>query len=433
LIGELVPQALEKNFLPQALKGETGGEMQDSAEMAQKTNTRGPLSDVVLLDLTRALAGPYCSMILADLGAETVKIEAPNGREQIGGPSRLSVKGQSSHFLAHSRNKKSLCIDLKRDEGKQIFYELTEKADVVLDNFRPGVIEKMGLEYESLSKINPRIICCSISGFGSTGRLRNRPAYDLIAQAMSGVMSITGEPPPVRSGPPIGDMCAGMFAAHGIMTALYERERTGCGQKVETSLLTGQIALLGYMVLDYFLTGENPAPVGLGQRSSPQYHSYRVKDGHVAVAAVGPERFWVNLCKAIDREDIIKDPRFDTAEKRMENADQIIAIMEGIFIQRTVKEWMDRLVAADVPCGPVNTIEQALNEPQILDQNMVVDVEFQGERIKMAGSPIKMSGTPIPMYNSPPLLGEHTDQILSMLLKYDKEKIEKLRQERVII
>ncbi len=407
--------------------------MQDSAEMAQETSTRGPLSDVVLLDLTRALAGPYCSMILADLGIETIKIEAPNGRDQIGGPSRLNVKGQSSHFLAHSRNKKSVCIDLRKNEGKQIFYELTEKADVVLDNYRPGVIEKIGVEYERLSKINPRIICCSISGFGSTGQMRNRPAYDLIAQAMSGVMSITGEPPPVRSGPPIGDMCAGMFAAHGIMTALYERERNGRGQKVETSLLAGQIALLGYMVLDYFLTGENPAPVGLGQRASPQYHSFRVKDGHIAIAAVGAERFWVNLCKAIDREDINKDPRFDTAEKRMENSDQLITIMEGIFIQRTVKEWIDRLVAADVPCGPVNTIEQALNEPQVLDQNMVVDVEFQGEKIKMAGSPIKMSGTPIPMYNSPPLLGEHTDQILSMLLKYDKEKIEKLKQEKVII
>lgn len=407
--------------------------MHDSAEMPQEPNTRGPLSDVVLLDLTRALAGPYCSMILADLGAETIKIEAPNGREQIGGPSHLNVKGQSSHFLAHARNKKSVCIDLKKDEGKQIFYELTEKADVVLDNFRPGVIEKIGLDYESLSKINPRIICCSISGFGSKGQLRDRPAYDLIAQAMSGVMSITGEPPPVRSGPPIGDMCAGMWAAHGIISALYERERNGRGQRVETSLFTGQIALLGYMVLDYFITGENPAPVGLGQRSSPQYHSYRVKDGHIAIAAVGPERFWVNLCKAIDHEDFITDPRFDTNQKRTENSEQLVAIMEDILKQRTVKEWIDRLVAADVPCGPVNTIEQALNEPQVLDQNMVVDIEFQGERVKMAGSPIKMSGTPIPMYNSPPLLGEHTDQILSTLLRYDTEKIEKLRQEKVII
>jgi formyl-CoA transferase len=407
--------------------------MVDSKETAQEKDERRPLAGVVILDLTRALAGPYCSMILADLGAETIKIEAPDGRILTGGPTNLYVKGESSHFLAQARNKKSVCVDLKKKEGKEIFHALTKTADVVLDNYRPGVTARLGIDYETLSRINPRIICCSISGFGSTGPMRDRPAFDLIAQAVAGIMSITGEPPPVRTGPAIGDMCAGMFGAHGIMAALYKREHTGRGQNVETSLFAGQIALLGYMVLDYHLTGKNPSPVGMGQRATPQYRPYKVKDGHIAVAAGGGERFWPGFCKAMGHEELITDPRFDTNVKRTENKDLLNPIMEEILSHRTVKEWIDRLVAADVPCGPVNSVEQALSEPQTHDQNMVVDVEFQGETLKMAGSPIKMSDMPDPEYKAPPLLGEHTDQILSERLGYPKEKIEKLRKEKVVI
>ena len=382
------------------------------------------------MDLTQTLAGPYGSMILGDMGAEIIKIEPPGKRQVVGGG--VTFMGESIHFLAVNRNKKSIILNLKASKGKKIFYELTRKADVVFDNYRAGVLERLGIDYATLKGINPRIISCSVTGFGSTGPYKDRPAYDLIVQAISGGMSITGDPPPARAGLPIGDLCGGMFAAHGIMAALYSRERTGVGQRVEVALLDGQIALLTYCVPEYFIAGTAVGPVGVGQRSDPTYRMFKTSDKPIVIAIAPGARFWQNLCRALDREDLATNPRFDTYDKRKESGAELTSIMEQILLGRSSQEWLDRLVREGVPAGPVNTIGEALNDPQVLHQQMVVPVDYVvGGRMKMAGSPIKMSGAD-PVFASPPTFGQHTEEVLSGLLGYSAADIAELGREGVV-
>ena len=391
------------------------------------------LAGVRVLDLTRALAGPYGSLILGDLGAEIIKIETLDARTEATGP--YSYKGQDAYFMSINRNKKSISLDLRTADGKEVFYDLVRISDVVFDNFRPGVLERLKIDYNTLKEFNPGIICCSISGYGSTGPYRNRPAYDLVAQAMSGVMSITGEPgrPPVRSGIAIADQGAGMFAAHGILAALYARERTGVGGKVETSLLEATIALLAYEASYYFISGLVPGPVSSsGHRTQVPYQTFKTRDNYIASAAIN--RFPA-LCKALDREDLAEDPRFSESQI-IEHREELSPILQEVFLTKDTSEWLELLTEADVPCGPVNTLDKALSDPQVLARDMVVSIDHTlGGQIKQTGNPIKMSATPPEVkhkFLSPPTLGEHTDEVLSQLLGYSPEKINRLRQQKVI-
>jgi len=390
------------------------------------------LAGVRVLDLTRALAGPYGSMILGDLGAEIIKIEALDARADAIGP--YSYKGQDAYFMSVNRSKKSITLDVRTDRGREILYDLVKISDVVLDNFRPGVLERLRIDYDTLKGVNPRIICCSITGFGSNGPYRNRPAYDVVIQAISGAMSITGEPgrPPVRSGIAIADQGAGMYAVHGILAALYARERTGVGAKVETSLLEAMIAQLAYEAGYYFISGLVPGPVGSGHRTLALYQTFQTRDGYVAIAAIN--RFPA-LCKALGREDLTEDPRFKGREIG-EHRDELLAILQEEFITRKTDEWLKLLTEADVPCGPLNTLDKALSDSQVLARDMVVSINHaMGGQIKQTGNPVKISATPPEVrqdFLPPPTLGQHTDEVLSQLLGYSTEKIDGLRQEKVI-
>ncbi len=390
------------------------------------------LAGVRVLDLTRALAGPYGSMILGDLGAEIIKIEALDARTDAIGP--YSYKGQDAYFMSVNRSKKSITLDARTDRGREVLYDLARISDVVLDNFRPGVLKRLRIDYDTLKGVNPRIICCSITGFGSNGPYRDRPAYDVVMQAMSGAMSITGEPgrPPVRSGIAIADQGAGMYAVHGILAALYARERTGVGAKVETSLLEAMIAQLAYEAGYYFISGLVPGPVGSGHRTLALYQTFQTKDGYVAIAAIN--RFPA-LCKALGREDLTEDPRFKGREIA-EHREELLAILEEEFITRKTDEWLKLLTEADVPCGPLNTLDKALSDPQVLARDMVVSINHaMGGQIKQTGNPVKISATPPEVrkdFLPPPTLGQHTDEVLSQLLGYSTEKIDRLRQEKVI-
>lgn len=390
------------------------------------------LAGVRVLDLTRALAGPYGSMILGDLGAEIIKIEALDARTEATGP--YSYKGQDAYFMSVNRSKKSITLDTRTDMGREVFYDLVKISDVVFDNFRPGVVERLKVDYNTLKELNPRIICCSISGFGSSGPYRDRPAYDLVAQALSGTMSITGEPgrPPVRTGIAISDQGAGMFAAHGILAALYARERTGVGAKVETSLLEATIALLAYEASYYFVSGLVPGPVGSGHRTLALYQTFQTRDGYVAIAAIS--RFPA-LCKALAREDLTQDPRF-SRDQMPEHKEELLAVLQEVFLTKDTEEWLKLLTEADVPCGPVNTLDKALSDPQVLASDMVVSIEHTlGGQIKQTGNPIKIAATSPDVrhkFLSPPTLGEHTSEVLSNLLGYSEEKLNRLRDEKII-
>ena len=390
------------------------------------------LSGVRIVDLTRALAGPYCTLILGDLGAEVIKIEAPNARREALG--LYSYKGQDAYFMSVNRSKKSIVLDIRTDKGREVLYDLVKISDIVVDNFRPGVVERLKVDYNTLKGINPRIIGCSITGFGTTGPYRDRPAYDLVVQAISGAMSITGEPgrPPVRSAIAVGDQGAGMFAAHGILAALYARERTGVGAKIETSLLEAMVSLLAYEASYYFVSGVVPGPVGSGHRTLPVYQAQKTRDGYVAVAAV--DKF-ADLCQAIGREDLARDPRY-SGSGLMEHKQELLVILDEIFLTKSTDEWLKLLTEADIPCGPVNTLDKAFSDPQVLATDMVVTIDHTlGGQIKQTGNPISISTTPPEKrrkFLSPPLLGEHTGEVLSQLLGYSSAKIDQLKQEKVV-
>ncbi len=383
------------------------------------------LKGVRVIELSQFLAGPYAGMILGDLGAEVIKVEPP-GLRQIGDG---GLNSDDFVVLATCRNKKSIIVNFKEPGGKEIIYDLAKKADVVLNNYRPGVMEKWGFDYESLKKINPGIISCSITGFGSTGPYRDRPAFDLILQAMSGGMSITGNPPPARSGLSISDCVGGMWAAQGVVSALYSRERTGEGNKVEVALLDGQVALLYARVPAFFHVGNITGGPDIAR---PTYRIYKTKDGHIVIAAIGGDRFWPSLCRALGREELATDPKFESVDKRSENENELTSIMEEIMLSRSTEEWVERLINEGVPFGPVNTIDKVLSDPQVLHQQMVVPIDWaQGETIWLAGNPIKVSGVE-QVFRSPPLIGQHTHEVISQLLGYSEARIAELRREKII-
>lgn len=393
-----------------------------------------PLEGIRVLDLTHVMAGPFCTQVLGDLGAEVIKIERPGEGDPTRWMPPHTIKDQSLYFMALNRNKKSLTLNLKAPEGKEIFYELTRKADVVMNNFTPGTMEKLGLGYEELKKINPRIVWASVTGYGQTGPYRERPSYDIIVQAMGGAMSYTGEPgrPPVRCGIPIGDLGGAAFAVIGILAALVSRSVTGEGRMVDISMLDVQIALHTYRAKYYFVTGEVPQPVGTGHVNNVPLRAYKTKDSVLVIEAY-IDHFFRNLCKNMDMEHLADDPRFKTRATRLENREELDRILEENFLKKTTDEWLDLFVKCEVPGGPINTLDKAMTDPQVLSRNMVVDIDSpHSGRTKDVGSPIKISGAEQTRYVYPPALGEHTEEVLRGLLGYSADKIAGLRKSKVI-
>ena len=390
------------------------------------------LEHITVLDLTHMLSGPYGTMLLADLGARTIKVEPPGSGE---GTRRLlehdpdySRDGMGAYYLTLNRNKHSVCIDLKSAAGLAVFKDLVRSADVVFDNFSVGVTQRLGIDYAALAQVNPRIVTCSVTGFGSTGPDTQRPAFDQVVQAMGGGMSITGTPQtgPTRSGIPIGDLGGGVFGAMGVLAALAERERTGRGQHVDVSMLDAQISLLNYMATMHLMSGIVPEGIGNGHFVHVPYNSYPTADGHVIVACIG-DAFWKRFLECIDLPSLRK-PEYDLQPGRYAAKAEIDAIVSAELRTRPTAYWLEKLSAARIPCGPVNNFRQALGDAQVRARDMVVDVPLKsGGTVQMPGNPIKLSAAAPCQYGSPPELGEHTDSVLGALPGYGAERLAALR------
>ena len=375
-----------------------------------------PLDDVMVVDLTRALAGPYCTMMLADLGARVIKVETPDGGDDTRGWGPPFYNGESAYFLSINRNKQSLTLNLKDPRGRDVLLHLVRRADVLVENFRPGAMDRLGLGYAAVHEIAPRVVYCSISGFGQTGAYRERAAYDLIVQGMGGIMGITGEPDgaPMRVGVAIADICAGMFAAYGILAALRARERTGAGQWVDAAMLDGQVAWMTYMAANYFASGENPPRVGSAHLNLVPYQPFATRDGFVNVA-VGSEGLWHKFCQAMEIS-IVGDPRFATNADRVANRAALLGLLAPVFARRTTAEWVECLLGAGVPAGPIYRMDEVMGDPQVRHREMVVEVEHPNAgRIRVNGVPLKFSETPGGIVSPPPVLGEHSEAVLREL------------------
>jgi len=393
-----------------------------------------PLDGVRILDLTRMLTGGYAAMLLGDRGAEVIKIEAPGKGDPLRRMPPHFYKGESAYFLSISRNKKSVTLDLRKDEGREVFHRLVEVSDVVFDNFRPGVLERLGADYDTLKKIKPDIICCSISSYGHTGPLKNGPGFDLVIQALSGMMSYTGEPGrvPVRMGAPMGDLAGSLFAVFAISAALYAREKTGEGRFIDLSLLDCLISLHTYVSEYYWLGGQLPQLIGSGHMSVVPYRAYRTRDGFLTVA-IFVEKFWAGLCNVIGRPELGRDERYDSTAKRLERRAEVDAVLEEVFPLKTTEDWMKLLEAEGVPAAPVLTIDRVFEHPQVLERGMVVEVEHPaGGVIKMIGNPVRQPEVDEQPLAPTPRLGQHTDEVLRRLLNYDEERLSRLRSEGVI-
>jgi crotonobetainyl-CoA:carnitine CoA-transferase CaiB-like acyl-CoA transferase len=379
------------------------------------------------------LAGPTGSMLMGDLGAEVLKIEPLDGDETREAPPYYYGEN-SAYFWSINRNKKSVVINLKSAEGRQVFYDLVAKSDVVYDNYRPGVLERLKIDYEDLKRYNPQIICCSISTFGYIGPYRDRPGYDLIVQAMSGGMSITGEPggSPVRAGIPLGDLVGGLLAVHGILAAYIHRQKTGEGQRLEVSLLDGQVYLLTYVAQYYFHSGNIPGPIGSGHQSLVPYQAFKTKDIQIVIVAHQDHHFQ-RLCRVMEKPEWAEDPRFANRKARLENKSILIPMMESHLQTKGGDEWLEAIHKAGVPAGPINTLDRVLSDPQVLAREMVVEIDGPAnDKIKTIGNPLKMEKTPANTFTRPPQLGEHTREVLTNILGYSKEKIDTLVQQGAI-
>jgi crotonobetainyl-CoA:carnitine CoA-transferase CaiB-like acyl-CoA transferase len=403
-----------------------------AADANAGTEWAGPLEGLRVLDLTRVLAGPYATQSLGDLGAEVLKIEPPRGDDTRHFPP--FVGRESHYFLALNRNKKSVVIDLKQEEGRELLLRLAEKSDVLIENYRPGVMDRLGLGYEALSAINPRLVYCSISGFGQTGPLRDKPSFDIVTQALSGVLSVNGEAgrPPVKLGLPIGDMVGGVYGPIAILSALYERNVTGRGRQIDISLHDGLIGMLGYLAQLAFLTGEDPEPVGSMHPTIVPYGSFPASDGQVIVAVL-TEGFWDKLCEALGRPELAADPRFATLAARKENRGVLESLIADIMRTRTVAEWERRLQEYDVPYAPILGVSAALSQPQAVAREMVVTAEHRdvGE-IRMTGRPVKFPGAPQRALAAPPVLGQDTMAVLRDRLGCSAAQLRRLAGKGVI-
>jgi crotonobetainyl-CoA:carnitine CoA-transferase CaiB-like acyl-CoA transferase len=393
----------------------------------------GPLQGIRVLDFTRVLAGPAASLALADLGAEVIKIEPPGtGDETRSFPPFRA--GESHYFLSINRGKKSIVVDLKTAAGVALVKDLAAKCDVLIENYRPGVMDRLGLGYEALSAINPRLIYCAISGFGMTGPLRDRPSFDIVMQALSGALSVNGEPdrPPTKLGIPLGDLVGGVNGPMGILSALYERSVTGRGRLVDVSLFDGMLGMLAYLPQLAFFTGADPKPQGSQHPNLVPYGVFPARDGSIVIACL-TNTFWANICRALGMDDWIEDARFDTLVKRRDLRGTVNERISGVTSQKTVNALVDLLTQHQVPHAPILGIKDALSQPQAVAREMVIETDHQLlGKIPIVNRAIKFPGDPQPVPAAPPVLGQHTDEILRDILGFTSDRIAQLRASKVV-
>lgn len=390
-----------------------------------------PLDGITVLDLTRVLSGPYCTMLLADMGARVIKIEQPGKGDDTRAWGPPFLEGESAYFLSINRNKESVTLDFKHPDGRAVLDRLLARADVVVENFRPGTLAKLGLDYASLAPAHPRLIYASVSGFGQTGPRRHEPGYDAVIQAEGGLMSITGaaDGPPYRLGVAIADIVSGMFAAYGVMTALFARERTGRGQQVDVAMLDAVAALLTYQAGNFFASGRPPGRLGNRHPSIVPYETFAAEDGDF-VLAVGNDDLWRRFC---DVAGLDLGERFATNRQRVEGYDELRPIVADVLRTRPRRYWIERLNAAGVPCGSVRNLQEVFDDSQVAARGMIAELEHAAiGRLRMLGVPVKLSDTSGAVRTPPPLLGQHTESVLQHDLGFDRDAVARLRAQNVV-
>jgi crotonobetainyl-CoA:carnitine CoA-transferase CaiB-like acyl-CoA transferase len=400
------------------------------------TSPIGPLSGLRVLDLTRVLAGPTCTQMLGDLGAEVIKIERPEAGDDTRGfaPPFVPNTKESAYFVGVNRNKKSVTLDIAKPEGQAIIHKLLEHCDILVENFKVGALAKYGLGYEQLAKIHPRLIYCSITGFGQTGPYAPRPGYDALIQAMGGVMSLTGEPngSPQKVGVPVADLFAGLYGCIGILAAVNHRNSTGQGQQIDIGMLDTHVAWLANQGMNYLATGENPPRLGNQHPNIAPYQEFPTKDGYI-ILAVGNDPTFERFCKAFGQEALLADPRFATNPIRVQNRQLVTDTLTPVMKSKTTAEWIDALEALKIGCGPINTLEQVFADPHVQAREMVVDMAHgSGETVKVIANPVKLSATPPSYRSAPPVLGEHTNAVLSDVLKMSAAEIAALKEKGIL-
>ena len=392
------------------------------------------LDGIRVLDLTRALAGPFCTLMLGDNGADVIKVEIPGSGDDTRKWGPPFIGEESAYYLSINRNKRSLTLNLQDAQAQEVFMKLAQDIDVVVENFTPGVMGRFGLDYDAVKAVNPKVVYCSISGFGQDGPYRNRPAYDQIMQGVGGLMSITGEPDgePQKIGIAVTDIGAGMWSAFAIMAALNHRGKTGEGQYIDISMLDAQVAWLTYQAAFFFANGEAPKRMGAAHPTLVPYQAFMCKDGKYINVAVGSERIWERFCQGMEREDLKDHPDYATNSVRVNNRGAMVSMLQEIFLTRPVAEWVEDLQAANVPCGPINDLADVFADPQVLARNMYLEMPHPTlGSIKQTGLPIKFSLTPGGLDRHPPLLGEHNQEILKSL-GYSEADVQSLMAQSVI-
>ncbi|MFN6253279.1 MAG: CaiB/BaiF CoA transferase family protein [Acetobacteraceae bacterium] len=396
----------------------------------------GPLSGLRVLDLTRVLAGPTCTQMLGDLGAEVIKIERPEAGDDTRGfaPPFVPNTKESAYFVGVNRNKKSVTLDIAKPEGQAIILKLLEHCDILVENFKVGALAKYGLGYEQLAKTHPRLIYCSITGFGQTGPYAPRPGYDALIQAMGGVMSLTGEPngSPQKVGVPVADLFAGLYGCIGILAAVNHRNSTGQGQQIDIGMLDTHVAWLANQGMNYLATGENPPRLGNQHPNIAPYQEFPTKDGYI-ILAVGNDPTFERFCKAFGQEALLADPRFATNPIRVQNRQLVTDTLTPVMKSKTTAEWIDALEALKIGCGPINTLEQVFADPHVQAREMVVEMAHgSGETVKVIANPVKLSATPPSYRSAPPVLGEHTQDVLTAVLKMSASDIAALKEKGIV-
>ncbi len=393
------------------------------------------LEGVRVLDLSRVLAGPYCTMMLGDLGADVIKIEAPGSGDDTRhwGPP-FAQGGESAYFLCVNRNKRSMTLNLKSEQGLQILKDLIRQSNILVENFRVDTMEKWGLDYEALQILRPGLIYCTITGYGYTGPYRHLPGYDFIIQAQGGLMSITGpeEGEPYKVGVAIADITAGLFACNAILAALFEHQRSGRGQRIDISLLDSQIAWLANVGSNYLISGEKPIRYGNAHPNIVPYQTFKASDGYFALG-IGNDNQWKQFCEKAGKKEWAEDIRFQTNANRVKNRNDLIPLLDELFGQSEISHWLPIMETIGVPCGPINSIDRALEDPQVRAREMVIEVSHpEAGAIQMVASPLKIPTAPTVVRLPPPMLGEHSEQILHELLGFDGNIVQNLRTEQVI-
>ena len=393
------------------------------------------MADIKVLDLSRVLAMPYCSMMLGDLGAEIIRVERPGVGDETRHWGPPWVGELSAYYLCTNRNKRCVTVDLKKKEGQEIIRRLAQRSDILLENFLPGNLSEMNLGYEQIKAINPKIIYASVTGYGQNGPYRDFPGFDFIIQAQGGLMSVIGESdgPPMKVGVAIVDITAGLFACSAILAALHYREKAGKGQHIDIALLDAQVAWLANQASNYLVSGKVPRRMGNAHPNIVPYETFQAQDGIYIALGIGNDNQWRKFCKLAKLEPLMDDPRYSTNPKRVENRKELVSVLQRIFLQKTSDEWIKLLTEAEIPSGPINSIDRVFADPQVLAREMLVGMEHPAiGPFKVVGSPMKLSETPVQYRIPPPLLGEHTEEVLRDVLGYDKAKIDRLKEEKAI-